>query len=300
MSDLAKQTPRGLKDLIKDPAVTERFVTMLGEKQSTAFLLSVLNCAQGNDKLMRCEPQSVLMAAAVAGTLNLPVDPSLGQAYIIPYGAKAQFQLGYRGLIQLAHRSGQYSKINVTDVRQGETVEVDRLTGETEYNWVQDQDEREKLPVVGYVAFFALTNGFSKSMFSTNLQLQEHGKKYSKTYKYPSSKWKTDFPAMAKKTVLKLLVDKYGPKTVEMQKAIKTDQAIVGDFEGNSLNYADNANNEVIDLDELNARKEKERVEEHIKNSKTLEMLEQCYEAIPDDETRALFEAKKTEIIQAE
>lgn len=253
-----KQRP--FKDLIADPKVQERFDKMLGEN-STAFLMSVLNCVQNNKQLAECEPQSVLMASAVAGTLNLPVDPSLGQAYIIPYNVntktpqgwvkvkKAQFQIGYKGLIQLGHRSKQFRGLNVSDVREGEFKSVNRLTGEFEFEWNQNQDERKNLPLVGYVAYFELVNGFSKAMYMTTKELHHHGRTYSKTYNNDKGRWKIDFEGMASKTVLKLLIDKFAPKTVEMQKAITTDQAIIENFEGNKLNYVDN--NKIIDLEEL-------------------------------------------------
>lgn len=296
---------RPFKDLIKDVRTKERFEEMLG-KNATAFLMSVLNCVQNNEKLAMCEPQSILMASAVAGTLGLPIDPNLGQAYIIPYNVKvkeagkpdkyvmkAQFQIGYKGLIQLGHRSQQFAGLNSTEVRQGEYKGVDRMTGEHFFEWIQDNDDRENLPIIGFVAFFKLTNGFEKSMYMTRKQMSAHGMKYSKTFTFTTGRWSIDFPGMGKKTVLKLLIDKFAPKSVEMQKAIKTDQAIVGDYEGNRLNYIDNDDGKVIDLDEENAKEEKRRVETHIKNSKTIEMLEQCEGSIPDEETQDLYNEKK-------
>ena len=288
------------KDLIKRDAVKEKFEQMMGGKGATAFLLSVLNCVQNNDKLQQADPNSVLMAAAVAGTLNLPVDPSLGMAYITPYKTKgvyvAQFQIGYKGLIELGHRSQQYQIINVSDVRDGEYKGVDRLTGKMDFNWMQDNDERNEIDVIGYVAFFKLNNGFTKLLYMTNKEIDSHAKKYSKTYSFSEGSWNTNRPGMSKKTVLKLLIDKYGPKSVEMMKAIKSDQAIVGDYDGNRLQYIDNPDDKVIDLDELNRQKERQRVINHIENSKTVEMLEQCYEAIPDDQTRELYDAKMNQL----
>lgn len=244
---------RPFRDLIKDESVKERFQEMMG-KNSTAFLMSVLNCVQNNEKLSQCEPQSILMASAVAGTLGLPIDPNLGQAYIIPYNvkvkeagkpdrwvSKAQFQIGYKGLIQLGHRSQQFVGLNSSDVREGEYVGSDRMTGEHGFNWIQDNDEREKLKIIGFVAYFKLKNGFTKSMYMTENQMKNHGSKYSKTFANKFGRWTIDFIGMGRKTVLKLLIDKYAPKSVDMQKAIKTDQAIVGDYEGNLLSYDDNS-----------------------------------------------------------
>lgn len=297
-----KQRP--FKDLINDPKVQERFDKMLGDN-STSFLMSVLNCVQNNHKLAECEPQSILMASAVAGTLGLPIDPNLGQAYIIPYNIKikeagkpdrwvkkAQFQIGYKGLIQLGHRSQQFKGLNSIEVRQGEYIGVDRMTGEMDFEWIQDDDEREKLPIIGFVAYFKLINGFEKSLYMTTSKMTAHGKKYSKTFKF--GQWQDDFVGMGKKTVLKLLIDKYAPKSVEMQKAIKTDQAIIDDYEGNKLSYADNDSNKIIDLDEQNEKEAKQRIINHIKNSKDLETLEQCESGIEDPDIQKLYDEKKT------
>lgn len=297
-----KQRP--FKDLINDPKVQERFDKMLGDN-STSFLMSVLNCVQNNHKLAECEPQSILMASAVAGTLGLPIDPNLGQAYIIPYNIKikeagkpdrwvkkAQFQIGYKGLIQLGHRSQQFKGLNSIEVRQGEYIGVDRMTGEMDFEWIQDDDEREKLPIIGFVAYFKLINGFEKSLYMTTSKMTAHGKKYSKTFKF--GQWQDDYVGMGKKTVLKLLIDKYAPKSVEMQKAIKTDQAIIDDYEGNKLSYADNDSNKIIDLDEQNEKEAKQRIINHIKNSKDLETLEQCESGIEDPDIQKLYDEKKT------
>ena len=245
--------------MIGDPKVTERFQEMLG-KNATPFLMSVLNCVQNNDKLSQADPQSVLMASAVAGTLNLPIDPNLGQAYIIPYNVKikepgqpdrweqrAQFQIGYKGLIQLGHRSRQFLGLNVTEVREGEFKGIDRMTGITEFEWIQDNDVREKLPIIGFVSYFKLTNGFEKSLWMTKDQITAHGTKYSKTFK--TGQWQNDFIGMGKKTVLKLLVDKFAPKSVDMQKAITNDQGV---FDQNGeMKYLDNEANEPLDLEKL-------------------------------------------------
>lgn len=258
MSNISEKQ-RPFKDLIGDPKVTERFQEMLG-KNATPFLMSVLNCVQNNEKLSKAEPQSVLMASAVAGTLNLPIDPNLGQAYIIPYNLRikeagkpdrwemrAQFQIGYKGLIQLGHRSRQFLALNVTEVREGEFKGIDRMTGKTEFDWIQDNDEREKLPIIGFVSYFKLTNGFEKSWWMSTKQMTAHGMKYSKTFKV--GQWQNDFIGMGKKTALKLLVDKFAPKSVDMQKAITNDQGVF-DADG-EMKYLDNGLNEPLDLEKM-------------------------------------------------
>lgn len=283
------------KELIKRDEVKDRFQEMLGDN-STSFLLSVLNCVQGNDKLLQCDPQSVLMASAVAGTLSLPVDPSLGMAYIIPYGKKAQFQIGYRGLIDLCHRSQQFAKLNVTDVREGELLKTDRLSGVLEFDWLQDQDERKQKPIVGYVGYFQLVNGFSKTFYMTIKEIEAHAKKFSKTFHFKGGVWQTEFDSMSMKTVLKLLLDKFAPKSVDMRKALKTDQAIINDWDGEFVDYEDNPVGEVKTIDKIKEEKEMQRVIDHINDAETIEILEEVYEFLPDDFTRKLYAGKMEEL----
>ena len=284
------------KDLIRRDEVKDRFKEMLGGN-STSFLLSVLNCVQGNSKLQQCDPQSVLMASAVAGTLSLPVDPSLGMAYIIPYGGKAQFQIGYKGLIELCHRSQQFTKINVTSVKEGEISFNDRLSGVMDFEWIQDQDERNLKEIAGFVAYFELRNGFSKSFYMTVNEIDVHAKKYSKTYNFSTSVWKKDKEAMSRKTVLKLLLDKFAPKSVEMRKALKTDQAIVESWDGEILEYEDNPlDDKIITIDEVKDKEEMARVIDHINDAETVEQLEEVYEYLPDEFTLTLFKGKLDEL----
>ena len=289
MSDNQTTERKTFKEVIKDDSVKERFAEMLGGG-SAAFLISVLNCVQNNAKLQACDPNSILMAAAVSATLKLPVDPSLGMAYIIPYGQKAQFQIGYKGIIDLCHRSRQFALINVTTVREGEFIEADRLTGQFKFEWVQDQNERNLLPISGYVAFFRLTNGFSKSFYMTDEEISAHGQKFSKTYNNSSGIWKKDRKGMAKKTTLKLLLDKYAPKSVEMGIAFKTDQAIVSDWEGNT-NYIDNPQTP-LSLEQVQENEEIARATKHIENAKSIEVLEEVYEHLPNEEVRKLYDEK--------
>lgn len=306
MSELANQTTavsekkkRDLKSLIKDPVVQEKFKEILG-KNSSAFLMSVLNSTQNSPQLVEAEPQSILMASAVAATLNLPIDPNLGMAYLIPFKDKrrnnqtfAQFQLGYKGFIALCHRTGQFSRINVEVVYEGEIKYIDRLSGDISFEWIQDQDERKKRKMVGVVAFFKLNNGFEKTFFMTEAELEAHGKKYSQSYKANFGLWKDDPISMKKKTVLKLLLEKYAPKSVELMQAIKTDQSVVDDYNGDKVHYPDN---EPIDLDELNAKAERQRIIDFIKNSTTLEQLEQVYESVPDEEIGLMYVEKREQL----
>lgn len=296
-----KAVQRPFKMLIEDINVKDRFERMLGDN-ATAFLMSVLNCVNNNDKLQLCDPQSVLMAAAVAGTLGLPIDPNLGQAFIIPYKIKgvmkAQFQIGYKGLIQLGHRSQQFKGLNTSDVRKGEYIGVDRRTGDHEFKWIQDDDEREKLEIEGFVAHFKLVNGFEKDMYMTVKKMKWHGKTYSKTFTNQSGRWTIDFVGMGMKTVLKLLIDKYAPKSVDMQKAITSDQGIF-DTDG-SMKYADNPTNDVINLEDHNAEKERQRAITFIASAKDINTLEKVYEHIPDEDVRKLYDKKHKELTKLE
>ncbi len=221
---------------------------VLGTKASQ-FVNNVTALVANDTKLQACKPMSIVYAAIKATALDLPLDPSLGFAYVIPYnnknqGAEAQFQLGYKGFIQLAIRSGQFQRINVTDVREGELASHDRMTGDITYNWLDDSVRSSK-PIIGFAAYFRLNNGFEKSLYMSQADIEKHATQYSKTYASnldyvkSSSKWTTDRDAMAKKTVLKLLLSRFAPLSVQMLDAIKQDQAVFND-ESDEGKYIDN------------------------------------------------------------
>lgn len=243
-----------VKGLMCQVDVKKRFEDILGKK-APGFISSVINVAK-SPSLADAEPNSIMASAVVAATLDLPIDPNLGFAYIVPYNDKkqgkiAQFQMGYKGFIQLAMRSGQYKTINAAPVFENDLKKINRLTGEIEFN----DNPEPSTKIVGYVGYFRLINGFEKALYMTREELEIHGKKYSQSYKsnkewvVKQSLWTTDFDSMATKTVLKLLLSKYGPMSIEMQTAIKSDQAsfnkdvINGDIDGN-INYPDNQPNE--------------------------------------------------------
>lgn len=221
-----------LAQYVKQDAVSKRLSDLLG-KRAPQFVTSLVSATNNDKNLANCGPQSVVTAALTAASLDLPVNSNLGFAYLIPYrngkdGKTAcQFQMGYKGFIQLAQRSGFYKTINASEVREGEVVRQDRLSGEIEFAWIDDDAEREKKPVVGYVAYFRLLNGFEKTFYWTREKCEAHAKKYSKNYaKYGSGLWKDAFDDMAKKTVLKLLISKFGPLNTQLEKAINKDQTI--------------------------------------------------------------------------
>ena len=226
-----------IKALLAQEAVKKRFEEMLG-KRAAGFMSSVINLVNSDSNLQKCDPRKVLGCAAIAASMDLPIDRNLGFAWIIPYEnrkngtVEPQFQLGYKGFIQLAMRTGQYKTINAAEVYEGEIKSHNRFTGEIEF----DPEGRKSDKIIGYVAYFKLINGFEKYHYMTVEQIKAHAKRYSQGYGKAWSRWTTDFDAMALKTVLKLLLSKYGILSIEMQTALKADQASItpqddGDFQ---------------------------------------------------------------------
>ncbi|MCY8199827.1 recombinase RecT [Bacillus subtilis] len=210
----AQQQGTTMKGLLSSPAVMKRFEEVLG-KRASQFTASILSLYNGEQMLQKAEPMSVISSAMVAATLDLPVDKNLGYAWIVPYGGRAQFQLGYKGYIQLALRTGQYKFINCIPVHEGELQKWNPLTEEIEI----DFEKRESDAVIGYAAYFELLNGFRKTVYWTKAQVEKHKKKFSKS----DFGWKNDWDAMALKTVLKAILSKWGILSVEMRKAVIED-----------------------------------------------------------------------------
>jgi recombination protein RecT len=239
---VAKKTQVSIQTYLRSGAVQERLQETLKDR-AQQFTISLISAVNSNVLLQECVPQSIVMAAMKAAAMDLPIDPNLGQAFIIPYRNnklgvyEAQFQIGAKGFKQLAIRSGRYKLINETDVRQGEYQGENRLSGEMVFEWVDDDKEREKLPVEGYVAYLKLTTGYEKSLYMTVNQLKAHAKKYSQTYRKGYGQWVDDFDSMSRKTVTKLLISRHGAMSTQMQQAILADQAAV---EEDSFKYIDN------------------------------------------------------------
>lgn len=231
----AAKEAKTLKGMLEMPAYKNKFNEMLGKK-AAGFMSSIIAVTNNNKYLAKANPASVIGAAAQAAMLDLPINQSLGFAYIVPYGNEAQFQLGYKGYIQLAQRSGQYVDIGAKTVYEGELEYENRLLDKFKFG------ERTGDKVIGYLAYFRLTNGFEKMLFMTLDEMQAHAKKYSKNYKGGTDKWGlTDFNTMAEKTVLKCLLSKYGPLSIEsiqMSQALSNDGSVIsmnkdGDFDVN-------------------------------------------------------------------
>jgi recombination protein RecT len=217
-----------------------KFQELLG-KRAPQFMTSVLAVVNNNKLLSNANWESIYQAAITAATLDLPINPNLGFAYIVPYGGQAQFQIGYKGLIQLAQRTGLFKKLNVSEVKEGEVRTFDYLTGEISFDWIQNSTDRVKAQTAGYVAYFELHNGFSKLIYLSKTEIETHAKKYSKSFN--TGPWKTEFDSMARKTALKQLLGKYAPLSTEMQTAIVSDQAIIK--ENGEVEYPDNDSIEV-------------------------------------------------------
>ncbi len=227
--------------LIGKADIKKRFEEILGAR-APGFMSSILSVVNGNSMLREAEPQSILAAAAIAASLDLPIDPNLGFAAIVPYRdkksgtVKAQFQMQYKGFVQLGMRTGQYRLMNVAEVYEGEIKRVDRITGEIEF----DYDARKSDKVIGYAAFFRLLNGFEHTEYMSVDEIHAHAARYSKSYNDPYGPWRTNTPAMERKTVLKRLISRWGIMSVQMQTAVLADQAVITETpEGQQFEYID-------------------------------------------------------------
>ena len=236
----------------------EYLESVLGERKAS-FVNNLTALVANNASLQVCEPYTVMFAAMKATALDLPLDNSLGFAYVIPYKDNkkgitvAQFQIGYKGFVQLSLRTNQFALIpHATDVRKGEFVGCNRLTGEYEFKFVEDDEERQKLEVIGYVSYFKLLNGASSTLYMTKAEMEAHAMRYSQTYRSNneyirrSSKWTTDFDKMALKTVLKLNLSKNAPLSVELADAIQADQSVLKSID--KYEYMDNDDNAEEDM----------------------------------------------------
>lgn len=284
-----------VKTLFSRDDIRKRFEELLG-KRAPAFITSVLQAVNSSDLLKDADPVTVLNAAATAASMDLPLNQNLGFAYIVPYNVKqsdgsyrtmAQFQIGYKGFIQLAQRSRQFLTISSATVYEGQLVESNPLTG-YKFDWSVKSDK-----VIGFVAYFKLINGFEKQLYMTVEEVKAHGLKYSKAFKKGEGMWVTNLIGMAHKTVLKLLLCRFAPLSIEMQKAVITDQAIVNDIDGQDVTYADN------ELPEIN--KELERIRllvEDCKSSDDLATLKkqvgEKYEELPEELNQLFIDKLKS------
>ena len=231
-----KATSAGLKhipfqQIIKSTSVQENIMSTLGDAARTKrFTAALISAVSTNPQLQECSAVSTISAALLGESLNLSPSPQLGQYYMVQFNDKskgkvATFQLGYKGMIQLAIRSGQYKKLNVIAVKEGELKGFDPFNEEIEVQVIENPDEREKAETIGYYAMFELVNGFRKSMYWSKAKMESHAEKYSMGYKAHKGYtfWEKDFDGMAYKTMLRQLISKWGIMSIEMQTAYTND-----------------------------------------------------------------------------
>lgn len=286
---------------LNSDAIKKKFAEVIGNN-APSFIASVLSACNSNNDLKNATTESIYSAALMAATLNLPINPNLGFAYLIPYKSKVgtpqekvecQFQIGYKGFKQLAQRTGLYKLITESIVFEGQLVSENPLLG-FEFDWSLKKSDS----VIGYVSFFRLANGFESTFYMSKDKMTAHASKYSQTFKSKtqwvkeSSKWSTDYDAMALKTVTKLNLSKNGPLSVEMQKAIITDQSVIHDVDSQEVTYPDNTIELKDDLD-----KEYERISLMLSDCKTMEEVEKLESQVKGH--TELFEKRKSELTNA-
>lgn len=266
-NEIVKQQ-QTLQQLMNSSAVVKKMNDVLGsEKKTSSFISSVISVSQNNKLLRNADPMSILSSAMVAATLDLPVVPTLGMAYLVPYKGVCSFQIGYKGILELAMRSGEFRTIIDEVVYEGQLIKKNKFTGE----YVFDEDsiilnEKGEPTPIGVMARFDLINGYSKTIFWTLDEIQKHATRFSQAYRSGyESPWRSDFWQMAKKTVLKSLLNKYAPKSVAMQTALKFDQSKVSlnsedinelDVDAFDAEYVDNPQ---TDIDEKKAKEVAEK-----------------------------------------
>ena len=273
-NSLAKrQQKTGLTAYLTNDAVKNQINNVIGGKNGDRFISSIVSAVQTNSALQECTNPSILSAALLGESLKLSPSPQLGQYYMVPFNnnkkgyKEAQFQLGYKGYIQLAIRSGQYKKLNVLAIKEGELVRFDPLNEEIEVNLIEDEEAREEATTIGYYAMFEYTNGFKKAMYWSKKKMEAHALKYSKGYKAKKGYtfWEKDFDAMAYKTMLRQLISKWGIMSIDMQSAMDADMAVI--HEDGTKDYVDMENDENVVADqELHESEESQQEKEEVKN----------------------------------
>lgn len=303
----ASQNRLGIGTYLTGDAVKNRINQVVGGKDGQRFISAVVSAVQNNNMLQECSNQSILSAALLGESLKLSPSPVLGNYYLVPFKVKvkdpitgkveeqkqAQFQLGYKGYIQLAIRSGQYKKLNVLAIKEGELVKYDPLNEEIEVHLIDDEEAREAAETVGYYAMFEYTNGFRKTLYWSKKKMMAHAAKYSQGYKndlkYNTAYtfWSKDFDGMAYKTMLRQLISKWGIMSIDMQMAMEADQAIVN--EDGSKTYVDNDPAlDAVPVVEVNQADEVDEVKaEPVKEAPAKKAEKKNVE--PEDDIQALF-----------
>ena len=293
-----KQGIKSVSAFLNSEAIKSKFSEVLGSK-ATGFIASVLAACNMNNDLKNASTESIYTAALMAATLDLPINPNLSFAYLIPYKknvgkpnevVECQFQIGAKGFKQLAQRTGRYLIISDAVVYEGQLIEENPLTG-FKFDWKLKKSDK----IIGYVSYFKLINGFESTFYMSTETMNKHALRYSQTFRSKtqwvkeSSKWTTDFDAMALKTVTKLNISKNGPLSIEMEKAMITDQAVIKDTDTLDVEYEDNKPDPAIN-------REQERMNLLIKQAKTLDDLEVLGPDIDDAENLEEWKARKAEL----
>ena len=261
----------GITAYLTQDAVKNQINSVIGGKDGQKFISAIVSAVNNNSALQECTNQSILSGALLGESLKLSPSPQLGQYYLVPFNDKekgkvAQFQLGYKGYIQLAIRSGQYKKLNVLAIKEGELIRFNPLEEEIEVKLIEDEEVREQAETIGYYAMFEYTNGFKKAMYWSKKKMEAHAIKYSPGYKRDKDKgtawtfWSKDFDGMAYKTMLRQLISKWGVMSIDMMSAMDADMAVIN--EDGTKTYVENENEpdtdtEVIDGDAVDVTEPK-------------------------------------------
>jgi len=296
MSEVAKQSgTKAISTFLNNEKTIAKFTSILGER-AQGFISAVLTIVNQSDKLKDAEPTSIYTAALLAASLDLPINPNFGFAYIVPYWngktkkQEAQFQIGYKGIKQLAIRSGQFKEMIAREVYEGQ-LKDSNLIGHS-FDWANKQSDK----IIGYVSFFKLLSGYESTYYMDADKIQQHAKKYSQTYKSGFGIWVDDFNKMALKTVIKLHLNSgEAPLSIEMQKVVIADQSVIKNADTLEVEYVDNQP-QTIEMKQL----ETERLSliDFIKKSdlEGLEILEVEIDK-SDDELVFIFEHRQKELL---
>jgi recombination protein RecT len=255
-------------------AMKKKINEMVGGEKGQQFVTSIISAVSTNPQLAECDNASIVSAALLGQALNLSPSPQLGQYYMVPFndnkrGCKvAQFQIGYKGYIQLAIRSGQYKKLNVLAIKEGELKKYDPLNEEIEVELIENEEEREKATTIGYYAMFEYLNGFRKTIYWSKEKMEAHALKYSMGYRAKKGYtfWEKDFDGMAYKTMLRQLISKWGIMSVDltMQKALESDMAVIND--NGTYDYIDNSNDFEMETEIVSTDNEETETQEPVDN----------------------------------
>ncbi len=252
------QQKTGITAYLNNEKTLEYIGQSLGTASKQRFITSVISAVNNNPALQECTNQSILSGALLGEALKLSPSPQLGQYYLVPFndnkkGKVAQFQLGYKGYIQLAIRSGQYKKLNVLAIKEGELIRFDPLNEEIEVKLIEDEETRENAKTIGYYAMFEYVNGFKKALYWSKAKMEAHAQKYSPGYANDKKKgtawtfWSKDFDGMAYKTMLRQLISKWGVMSIEMMTAMDSDYAVIN--EDGTKNYVETDEANIIEVE---------------------------------------------------